>query len=497
MSRYSCILIGIILIKTLAFGLYISQGYVGLGPDEAQYWTWSRHIDWGYYSKPPGIALQIAAGTAIFGDTELGVRFGSLVLAACIPLTIYALTFMGGLSRIIAFWAALAFAFSPLGMMSSLLAITDVGMALSWVLAAYWMIRCLRQNAEVNYIIPGLLIACGAIFKWPVYFFWTAVALGMLFLPALRSRTVIYGFLISLLGLVPVLIWNIQHDWVTFRHVGVTIAGGHGAELGTTLLMKGNVLEFLGAQMLLVSPILFILMLCGWVYVYRHRKVEIPLLLRWGALTSSAFVAAFTAAACLQKIQGNWCVFAYLIVFPLIVWISLKWARIGIIFSLLLCVLLLSVPFLQDNGIGLGLRWSPFKHNMGWGKLSPGLLQKGYNPAKDFLFGESYQTTSLLSFYGPEQKKAYFLNLEGARHNQFDIWPGMKEEQLGKTGYFVQVVYKSPEDCDINKLKQLQEYFKKIECLGLYPLLSSEAKFIRIWRCEEYNGTIPLQNTKY
>jgi hypothetical protein len=24
-----------------------------LYPDEAQYWLWSRTLDWGYYSKPP------------------------------------------------------------------------------------------------------------------------------------------------------------------------------------------------------------------------------------------------------------------------------------------------------------------------------------------------------------------------------------------------------------------------------------------------------------
>ncbi len=38
-----------------------------LYPDEAQYWLWSRTLDWGYVSKPPMIAWLIAATTRIGG----------------------------------------------------------------------------------------------------------------------------------------------------------------------------------------------------------------------------------------------------------------------------------------------------------------------------------------------------------------------------------------------------------------------------------------------
>ena len=30
-----------------------------LSPDEAHYWDWSRHLDWSYYSKGPGVAWLI------------------------------------------------------------------------------------------------------------------------------------------------------------------------------------------------------------------------------------------------------------------------------------------------------------------------------------------------------------------------------------------------------------------------------------------------------
>jgi 4-amino-4-deoxy-L-arabinose transferase-like glycosyltransferase len=65
-------------------------------PDEAQYWTWSLFPDIGYYSKPPGIAWQIAAGTVLFGHTALGVRFLALLLPIASALVIRAIVKIAG-----------------------------------------------------------------------------------------------------------------------------------------------------------------------------------------------------------------------------------------------------------------------------------------------------------------------------------------------------------------------------------------------------------------
>ena len=57
----------------LRIALMLASG-AGLHVDEAQYWDWSRHLAWGYWSKPPGIATLIAASTSLLGDGLLGVR---------------------------------------------------------------------------------------------------------------------------------------------------------------------------------------------------------------------------------------------------------------------------------------------------------------------------------------------------------------------------------------------------------------------------------------
>src|SRR5262249_33781792 len=50
-----------------------------LRTDEAYYWTWSKESVLSFLDHPPMIAWFIRFGTAIFGDTTLGVRFAGIL----------------------------------------------------------------------------------------------------------------------------------------------------------------------------------------------------------------------------------------------------------------------------------------------------------------------------------------------------------------------------------------------------------------------------------
>src|SRR4029077_13569959 len=47
--------------------------------DEAYYWTWSKESVISYLDHPPMVAWCIHLGTAIFGDSNFGVRVSGLV----------------------------------------------------------------------------------------------------------------------------------------------------------------------------------------------------------------------------------------------------------------------------------------------------------------------------------------------------------------------------------------------------------------------------------
>lgn len=495
----------LLLIKAFALGLFIAQGPVGLGPDEAQYWTWSQQPALGYYSKPPGIAWQIWMGTKLFGNTELGVRFGALVIGTLLPLAVFSLARHSTLSPSAAFWAGAAMAFCPLGMMASLLAITDGGQVLFWSLATLLVASSLTKERPPSYLLLGLTVLAGALFKWPMYLFWL-FALG-----ALRFQhywRFLGGVALSLLGLLPSLIWNNQHGWVTFRHVAATIE--HGATEASTT-EAGNFFAFLGSQMALLSPILFALLIVAF-WILMRGSHALPPAVAFCGWSSFIIVLGYSLMALFKKMQGNWCDFAYPGAVVYLSWAAcdhlktVKWMAGGTLLALCLSIFSFAIPILQEKNI-LPLSYSinPYRHNLGWKALGKALSDSGYDPSQHFLFGDKYQTSSILSFYAQGQQRAYFLNLNRVRKNQFSFWPSMKQEQLGQTGYFVvteniPALTRQLPQLPATYLEKLKPYFARVEYLGNKTLFSSnrrQAKAALIFRCAGYNGCLPTDPALY
>src|SRR5688572_33483796 len=73
--------------------------------DEAYYWLWSEQLQGAYYDHPPMVALFIRAGTLLFGETELGVRFFGNIAAALDALLVFAIVRDISGSRRTAAWA--------------------------------------------------------------------------------------------------------------------------------------------------------------------------------------------------------------------------------------------------------------------------------------------------------------------------------------------------------------------------------------------------------
>src|SRR6202022_3099343 len=78
-SAFRRLLAVAVLIAALTALRVIYASVIDLRTDEAYYWTWSKENVLCYLDHPPMIAWFIRAGTAIFGDTDLGVRFAGLV----------------------------------------------------------------------------------------------------------------------------------------------------------------------------------------------------------------------------------------------------------------------------------------------------------------------------------------------------------------------------------------------------------------------------------
>lgn len=489
-------LIILLLIKAFVLVFLLDLSKITLSPDEAQYWTWSQAIDWGYYSKPPGIAWEIYLGTWLFQNHEFGVRFMAAIVGFCIPIATYFLAKSASLNEKVAFWSAVMIAFSPLGFAASFLATTDGSMVFFWILASIILVKALQEEKQLNFVLLGVIIACGALFKWPIYLFW----LFPLFFKRFWTPSLLMGILISLMGLIPSLIWNMQHDFATFRHVFSTVKGAPNH-------VTSNFFEFLGAQVALVSPILFILLVLSFIYFVKNRS-HISKELQFCALSCFSILSILAINACFKKMQGNWGIFAYPAGFVFLAYVmseKIKWIKIGVVFSILLTFFVALIPYAEMKGMNVPYRFNAFRHTMGWGELPKVLQQAGFDPSKDFLFGDKYQMSSILSFYNPTQKRAYFFNLHGIRKNQFSYFPSMQEKEIGKDGYFV-LVENAPH-LDKNELNiitdyeaLLSRYFKKVQFMGVKPLFMVAGKVVKgafIFKCIDYNGQAPPKTLLY
>ncbi len=464
------ILFFILLLKAFLMLALIGYGPLSLAPDEAQYWTWSQDLSLGYYSKPPGIAWQMALTTAFLGNSELGIRFGAVVISFLIAWFTYFLAKSCQLEEETSLVAALLLALSPLGLLSSLLATTDSGFILFWTLALAIFVRGLSHP---NYPLLGLIVGMGSLFKWPIFVFWPLVLLWK----REFSLSFVLGVLISLFGLLPSLYWNATHDFATFRHVGETMVA-----TGKTV---PNPLEFIGAQLALFSPILFFVLLFAYIDFGKKWK-ELPEGLQFCGSVAALLLLSYMGISFFKRMQGNWCAFAYPPAFVILAWYGWqkKVVLVGAAASLLMTASVLFLP--------LPYSMNPFRGALGWKELSEVLEQVHYDASHEFLASNHYQTTSLLSYYNQDKKRAFFLNLQGSRKNQFSYWEGLK---IGESGLFIWLEPKLQRHPDIENRgksyrKRLQPHFGEVEFLGVYPFFGSQ-KAACVYRCRNYQGNLP------
>jgi 4-amino-4-deoxy-L-arabinose transferase-like glycosyltransferase len=99
----------IVVVLTIVRLVALRFSVVDLFSDEAQYWSWSRELALGYYTKPPLLAWIISAASHVCGNDEWCVRAPSSLLYAGTSLVVYAIGRRLYDERA-GFWAALSIA---------------------------------------------------------------------------------------------------------------------------------------------------------------------------------------------------------------------------------------------------------------------------------------------------------------------------------------------------------------------------------------------------
>ena len=346
-SQLICALIGGLLILRLSL-LFILP--IGLHGDEAQYWAWAQKLDWGYFSKPPLISVLIASTTALFGDSEWAIRFSSPILHSLTALMLF-ITGRQLYDARTGFWAACIYLLIPALWLSSAIISTDVPLLLFWTIALNGWLAFRNRPSWKRALQWGSAIGLGLMAKYAMLFFIATLLLSAFIDPqsrrALITRQALVATLVALLIISPNLIWNFQHQFVTFTHTAANANIAQG--IGFHFI---NLLRFWGSQILVFGPISLGLMLLA----IRHGKAQSQN--RHLSLFVLVPLFIISLQALLSRANANWAVSAYSAGALLTAHYSLstlsrtQWLKGGLGAHTLLCLLIslyLFTPTLSDK----------------------------------------------------------------------------------------------------------------------------------------------------
>src|SRR4051812_39061983 len=164
----------------------VAAAFTPLTFDEAYYWTWSRHLASGYYDHPPMVAILIRLGTLIAGDTELGVRLVSILLAIPMSFAVYrtAELLFGG--RRLAATATILLNVTLMAGVGTMIGTPDAPLLVASSLVLFCLAKVLATGRGAWWLAVGAAVGLALLSKYTALFFGPAILIWLIAVPKLR-----------------------------------------------------------------------------------------------------------------------------------------------------------------------------------------------------------------------------------------------------------------------------------------------------------------------
>ncbi len=269
--------------------------------DEAYYWIWSKHLASGYYDHPPMVALVIRLGTMIAGDTEFGVRVASILLALPMSFAVYrsAEILFGG-ARVGAS-AAVLLNVTLMAAVGTLIVTPDAPLLVASSFVLLFCAKVLETGRGAWWLAVGLAVGAALLSKYTALFFGPAILIWLASVPELRrwfaSPWLYLGGLVALAVFAPVILWNTDHQWVSFIK---QIGRAKIEDFRPTF-----VAELIPTQVAFATPLVFILGAMGLYALMAHRAGASPSRVLINAMVWT-IVAYFGWHSLHARVEANW-----------------------------------------------------------------------------------------------------------------------------------------------------------------------------------------------
>lgn len=391
-------------------GLAICTSF-GLGVDEAHYMLYARHLDLSYFDHPPLVGWTHALFNAVLGESLFSARLPAILIGLFSNWQLFLFLRRLGFSEERSRWATLAsgLCFQFFVLFVFLLPDT-LCLLLFWPLLAVTS-SLVEKPTVKKWLLLGLVLGLLGLAKYTALFFLVPVAIalikrqGLSFLrgPGFYLGVVLAGFLI-----LPVIIWNQEHGWISFLYQMGHVAGGGDGWQG---FLKSWALQFV-----LYSPFLWPFAFVGFWHLWRRSSVHAEFAL-WTALTFGLF---FLWSSWREVVLPHWPALFYLLTISVGLAKTLEtraraWALTMIaltgVFVLVLVVTLVSGAAYRIPGA--------LREVAGWDEAMHLAGEKLTSP-KDRIAVLNWTYASRALYYGPEVEKRVVVLDD--RFDQFDVW---------------------------------------------------------------------------
>jgi len=355
--------------------------YLPLSADEAYYWVWSNNLSLSYFDHPPMISYWIWLGHIFEFLGGHVVRWPSVILGHFIIL-IWDYLFKKRLSKKQRFYAWMIFSTHPITGLGSLILTPDLPLMFYFSLSFVFAEKIIKDKRTWDYITLGIILGLGFLSKYHMVL--TVPMLLLLLktreeLRVLFNLKILWTILFGILFCLPVLVWNYQNDWISFK-----FQLNHG--LGAKILNWENIITYLLGQAFILHPVMI------WVLIRNYKRINAY---TSSFLKGSAFIYLFFLySATKGHVEANWTLQAL----PALWFIVAQFLNQCLTQMIASTWVILLVPIVTH--------WvSP------WMQYAPDKLNEVHNYQEiirevrncPHIFTSSYQSAGLLSYYSKRQ----------------------------------------------------------------------------------------------
>ena len=286
--------------------------FMEFGNDEVYYWTYAMYPDWSHFDHPGmvGWVMQIFSLNLLF-HSEFALRLSSIIFMTIDTYIIYRLGCVIK-SKLAGFYAALLYTASLYCfIITGIFILPDTPLMMFTLLSIYCFLDGTHRSTSMLW--GGLYAGLALLSKYSAIFIWVGVGLYVLLYDRkqLKNKYLYLAALISAICLLPVLIWNMENDFISFTFHGDRVS----------LFGKPQPLNFL-AEILgefgYNNPINYVLIIIALLVLWKGNKYMDAMPRRLLLCFALPFIATFWFFSMTRPILPHWSApaFSLLLLFP-------------------------------------------------------------------------------------------------------------------------------------------------------------------------------------